>query len=70
VKMVLDFTSTGGGRAGVFNTNSKVSYDKLEMVTDGSNEVATDANDIMGGYVPITDGNGDTYYLLLWRDNA
>jgi len=69
VKMVLDFTSTGGGDAGVFNTSSTVSYDKLEMITDGSNEVATDANDIMGGYIPITAGDDNQYYMLLWRDN-
>ena len=70
VKMVLDFTSTGGARAGDFNEDSTVSYDKLEMVTDSSNEVATDPNDIITGFVPITDGNGDTYYMLLWRDNV
>lgn len=65
VKMVLDFTSLGGGNAGVFNTSSTISYDKLEMTTDSSNEIATVANDFMAGYIPITAGDNNTYYLLL-----
>lgn len=65
VSMVKDFTSRGGADAGVANTDGKLTYDKLELETNTSvNEIATNVNDYIAGYVPIETPSGNFYIIL------
>lgn len=65
VTMVRDFTSRGGADGGVANTDGKLTYDKLELETNTSvNEIATNVNDYIAGYVPIETPSGNFYIIL------
>ena len=67
VNMVRDFTSRGGADAGVLNTGSKLTYDKLELETNTTlNETATTLSDFINGYIPIETPAGQ-YYIILSR---
>lgn len=70
VKMVRDFTSRGGADAGVSNTGSLLTYDKLELETfinpafpSTTNETLRTATDYIGGYIPITTPSGQFYII-------
>ena len=70
VKMVRDFTSRGGADAGVSNTGSLLTYDKLELETfidpafpSTTNETLRTSADYIGGYIPITTPSGQFYII-------
>jgi hypothetical protein len=64
VRMVRDFTSRGGADAGVTNTGSLLTYDKLELETNTTlNETLRTIADYIGGYIPITTPSGQFYMI-------
>jgi len=64
VALVDDFTSNGGGN---LNNNGKVTYSQLEIKHDVNiaANVIDYGSETISDYLPIEDGDGNTFYILL-----